>query len=265
MKQEDLKRLFDHIEPDDESRQRMLKNIFNYDYRKQKERISFVKRFSYKVAAPVLILALVVTGSIVAYKLTTKDALGGNLTGRGQESAEERITDGDMAGTDLLGRSPEDSVAIIKNQFQIGDRHYILLSEDMKKEYAFPASISEGDIGEKIATITTTVDSDLLGCEVYEYLPAGCEAVVAVKIDNEYKLFKFFSFESYINNEDEDAATYLKLYGINSAEDISKIQFIGHSEDAKLENRMDLIGEITDNKEITEFYNYYSVLKDSSK
>jgi len=263
MKQEDLKRSFDRIEPDDEARQRMLNNILNY--RNKKERNSFTRRFSYKVAVPALVLALVVTGSIMAYNLTNKGLWDGDFAERGKESTVERVTESDMAGNDLSGGTPEDSVAIIKNQFQIEDRHYVLLTDDMKARFSLPDSIRDSDIGKKITTITTTIDSDLLGCEVYEYLPAGCEAVVAVKIDNDYKLFRFFSFESYNNNEDEDAAAYLKLYGINSAGDISKIQFIGYSEKAKLENRMVLIGEITDSEEIAKFYNYYSVLKDSSK
>ena len=38
--------------------------------------------------------------------------------------------------------------------------------------------------------------------------------VVAVKKEQEDKLFKFFQIDSYINNEDEDVKVYLELYGI---------------------------------------------------
>lgn len=61
-----------------------------------------------------------------------------------------------------------------------------------------------------------------------------------------------------------DAAAYLNLYGIKSAGDIQKIQFIGHSEQAKLNHTVDVKAEITDKAEIAKFYNFYSVLKDSS-
>jgi len=57
---------------------------------------------------------------------------------------------------------------------------------------------------------------------------------------------------------------YLELYGIKSATDIAKVQFIGWSEEAKIEGRLDIISEITDSGKITEFYNYYSVIKNSS-
>jgi len=262
MKQEDLKGLFDSIEPDDRARQRMLNNILEYRNRRQK--VSFIKRINYKVAIPALVLVLVFTGSIAAYNLTYKGLWRSDFTEKGKGSTEEWITGGDTGSSDLSGGLPEDSVAIIQNQFQIENKHYILLSEDMKSDYAFPASVSDSDIGKKITTITTTIDSGLLGCEVYEYLPAGCEAVVAVKINNKYKLFRFFNFESYNNNKDEDAIAYLKLYGINSAQDILKIQFIRYSEEAKLEGRVDVINEIADSDKIAEFYNYYSVLKNSS-
>jgi len=260
MKQEDLKRLFDRIEPDDRARQRMLNNIL--EYRNQRQKVSFIKRINYKVTVPALVLVLVFTGSILAYNLTDKSLWGSDFTEKGKGLTEKWAIDGDTG--DLSGGVPEDSIAIIKNQFQIEDRHYVLLTDDIKSEFAFSASISDSDIGKKITTVTTAIDSDLLGCEVYEYLPAGCEAVIAVKINNEYKLFRFFNFESYNNNEDEDAAAYLKLYGINSAEDILKIQFIRYSEEAKLEGGMDIISEITDNDKIAKFYNYYSVLKNSS-
>lgn len=50
---------------------------------------------------------------------------------------------------------------------------------------------------------------------MYRYMPAGGEAVVAVKRETGYQLFRFFAFESYLNNQDEDTRDYLELYGIS--------------------------------------------------
>jgi len=167
-----------------------------------------------------------------------------------------------MIGEDsLTGR--EDMAAPLLNQFQIGDRHYILMS-DYVEEFGFPAVITDKDIGQKIMTIEKSSDKSLIGCDVFYYLPAGCEAVVAVKRNNEYELFKFYTFESYLNNQDEDAIEYLKLYGIDEPEDIAKIQFIVYDEISKREGFNNIKSEITDRNEIINFYNFYSVLKNSS-
>ena len=203
-----------------------------------------MKRFTFKKIIPAFTMVLVVVGGIFLY-----DSM----------SNESRLSEKDLRGI------PEDSIAIIKDQFQLEDKHYMLLSEDQRIAFSLPESITEQDIGEKITTITTSVDADLIGSEVYEYLPAGGKAIVAVKKDSEYKLFKFFQFESYINNKDEDVITYLELFGINSAEDIKQVQFIGHSETAKIEGQLDIRSEITDIDQIRAFYQYYSVIKDSSE
>ena len=89
--------------------------------------------------------------------------------------------------------------------------------------------------------------------------------MVAVKREDSWQLFRFLSFESYINNKDEDARAYLELYGIYSADDLEKILFIGHSERAKLENRMEILAELTDMDRIKTFYDYYSAIPDSSE
>ena len=74
----------------------------------------------------------------------------------------------------------------------------------------------------------------------------------------------FFTFESYINNQDEDAIEYLKLYGIEGPEDIAKIQFIVHTEKSRLEGFTNVMGQITDRNELANFYNFYAALKNSS-
>lgn len=242
MKKEDLKSSFDKIEPDKTAERRMLNNILSHSGKEQK------MMFNFRKALPALGLVIVIAGSILAYDM---------MSGRNNLSSPDYIQ-GETAD------AREDMIAPLVNQFQIEDKHYILLSDDLRSEYGFLLQIEESDIGSKITTIKNSVDPSLIDSEVYHYEPAGSEAVVAVKKDDSYQLFKFFNFESYNNNQDEDAVEYLKLYGINSAEDIAKVQFIVYSEQSKIEGRLDTRGELTGRDEISQFYTYYSVLKNSS-
>ena len=242
MKKDDLKDSFNKIEPDNIAQRRMLNNILSHSGKEQKMKIDFKK------AIPALGLVIVIAGSVLAYDM---------MSGRNSIPAPGYIQ-GDAKG------EREDMLAPLVNQFQIEDKHYILLSDDIRAEYGFSLQIDESDIGNRITTITKSVDHSLMGSEVYGYKPAGSEAVVAVKKDDSYMLFKFFNFESYNNNQDEDVIDYLKLYGINSAQDIAKVQFIIYSEQSKIEGKLDVRGELTDRDEISKFYGYYSILKNSS-
>lgn len=237
-----MKSSFNKLEPDKTAERRMLNNILSHSGKERKE------MFNFKKALPALGLVIVIAGSILAY-----DMLAGK-----NSIPTPGYTQGDAAG------EREDMIAPLVNQFQIEDKHYTLLSDDLKAEYGFSIQIDESDIGDRITTIKNSVDPSLIGGEVYRYEPAGAEAVVAVKKDDSYRLFKFFNFESYNNNQDEDVVEYLKLYGIKSAEDIAKIQFIVHSEQSKIEGKIDVKGELTDRDEISQFYGYYSILKNSS-
>lgn len=252
MKREELKRAFDSIGPDRETERRMLDNILKQSEkaRERKTRPSF----SLRKAVPVLAMALAVVAGIAIWGMSS-----GSLTGRNGD-------DGRLIANDSIGSAPgrEDAVYVLKDQFRLGNRHYILLGDEQRKEYGLPGTIGDGDIGGKIANISTSVDESLIGLEVYEYIPAGCEAVVAVRKDAGWQLFRFLSFESYNNNKDEDARAYLELYGIHGADDIVRIVFIGHSERAKLEYRMEILAELTDRDRIREFYDFYSVIPDSS-
>lgn len=245
MKSEDIKKSFDNVEPSEEAKQRMLNEVLNHA---NKGKVSFMKSLNLKKAIPVVIMAFVLAGGLMIYNLTL-------IRGINNLPQGDRANDSDL----IIGE-----MAQIKDQFKIENKTYNILYDSVRKEFNFPNTISTNDIGDKITTITTSVDDYLKGKEVYKYLPAGGEAVVAVKIDSEYKLFKFFNFDSYVNNQDEDAKTYLELYGIYKGEDISKIQIIGHSEESKIQGKLDLINEITDREKINEFYNYYSVIKNSS-
>ncbi|NLX65062.1 MAG: hypothetical protein GX022_09875 [Clostridiaceae bacterium] len=245
MKKEELKSSFDKVEPDQAAQMRMLNNILSHS---GKEKKAMFNMFNYRKALPALGLAIVIAGSILFHNMMSGK---NNLSSPGYEKPG-------------VADAREDMAAPLINQFQLDDRHYILLSDDLRAEYGFPQQIDKNDIGIKLTTIAKSVDPSLIGCEVYYYKPAGSEAVVAVKKNDSYMLFKFFTFESYINNKDEDAVEYLKLFGINSAEDIAKIQFIEYSMESRIKGGFDIISELTGPDEIAQFYGYFSVLKDSS-
>ncbi|WP_326511582.1 hypothetical protein [Clostridium intestinale] len=226
MKEDELKKSFENLKPSYGAKQRMLVNVLNNSNDKTPYMFIYAKR-----AIPLLILVLVFGGTLVFYNLNKKGYVNDDFI-------------------------IEDNIARVTNQFKIENKTYNILSEGEKAEFKFPNTINNKDIGDKLTTISTSVDESLIGKEVYRYIPAGCDGIVAVKVDNEYKLFKFFWFDSYINNKDEDTKAYLELYGINKGEDISKIQFI--------KNGNSIINEITDKSRILEFYNYYSIIPDSS-
>lgn len=247
MKKEELRDSFDRIRPDEAAKRRMLDNILNQYERKKR----IYMPFGLQRAVPALAVVVIIAGGLLTF----------NLAGR----YNNNLSNGNKPGVADYSRDvQEDAVAPLLNQFQFGNRYYILLTDDLRKDFGLPSSIDESDIGEKIGDITASVDSSLIGVEIYSYIPAGCEAVVAVKKDNEYRLFRFFSFESYNRNQDEDAAEYLKLFGIKTSDDIAKIQFIGYSEQGKIQGYTDIIAELTGRDEIADFYKFYSVLKNSS-
>jgi len=246
MKREDIKNIFDPIAPDLAAKERMFENVLNHsDHSRVKTTVSF----NFRKAIPALALAIVLAGGLMTYGLKDRLFSPGFPGSNSSEQARDMVA--------------EDMAAPLINQFQLGNRHYIAMS-DYAAAFGFTGEISIGDLGRKIATIEKSPDKSLIGCEIYEYIPAGAEAVVAVKRGTGYELFRFFTFESYNNNQDEDAIEYLKLFGIHGPEDIAKIQFIVHTESSKEKGIEDIRGEITDSNEIARFYGFYSVLKNSS-
>lgn len=253
MRNDDMKKAFDSVEPSDIQKQRMLKNVLNHTDIKKK--VGFMELLKPKRILTAIIMVVVVTGSLFVLKNII------NTPSQNLISVGDKSNDGGYTGRDNY---TEDSIAPLTNQFKIDDKTYIQLSGDYKTNVNFPQTVSLDDIGEKITTIKNGVDASLMGCDVYVYIPAGSQAVVAVKKENEYRLFSFLSFDSYINNQDEDVDRYLKLYGINSASDIAKVQFIGYGEMAKFNGKVDVKSQIVDRADVTKFYNFYSVIKNSS-
>jgi len=251
MKREDIRCAIDRIEPDRDAEKRMLDHILRESGKAGT--VTAKTTFKPRRAIPVLAMSALVIAGVMIWGLSS----GKLLT----NDAGERLQAGDS-----MGSAPREDAAVEqRDQFQLGNRHYILLQEEQRAEFELPDAIKDEAIGEKIATITDSVDKSLIGLEVYRYKPAGGEAIVAVKRDTGYQLFSFLAFESYLKNRDEDAKAYLELYGIHSADDIARILFIGHSEQAKLEGRTEILAELADRQKINKFYDYYSVLTDSSE
>ncbi|HZK34508.1 MAG TPA: hypothetical protein VFD33_04280 [Bacillota bacterium] len=246
MNKNDIRRSFDKIQPDDHTQQIMLDGVLKH--RKNKRKANIMRGLRFKRVIPIVALVLILAGGV---------AIKGYLPNNESE------TPGVGAERDAVGES-EYAALPITNQFTIDDKYYTIMNDELKKEFNIKDEINGDDIGEKIAVISDTPDDSLLGSGVYAYLPAGAEAVVAVRQNDEYKLYTFFNFESYTNNQDEDAIEYLKLYGINNARDIAKIQFIDYSEQSRMQGQLDVSGEIRDQNEIEAFYSYYSVLVNSS-
>ncbi|MDD2418466.1 MAG: hypothetical protein PHR24_04395 [Oscillospiraceae bacterium] len=254
MKRKDIKRAFDKVEPDERKKELMLENILNHKHSGSDRKSLFATPF-FKLAVPLAAALVLVIGGVLVYNNMPQKELP-LKSPYGKEGSSDV---GGVITDDIAGR--EDMVAEIRDQFRMENKHYMVMSDEMKAEFGFGA-LGTSDIGEKISTITNSVDAGLIGCEVYRYIPADCQAVVAVKKDDGYRLFKFFNYESYNNNQDEDADAYLKLYGIKGAADISKIQFLTTSDQPL--KPYGLTGEITELSDKKTFYDYYSVIKNSS-
>lgn len=259
MKKEDIKKSFANVEPGEMATKRMLKNVLNH---RDSKKVTSARGFNFKKMVPAVAMVALLAFAVLSFDLVSKSNIGYPSTDRADEN--------DLASGDTRENMPRDSIgredmAIeIRNQFRIGNRHYILLSEWEREQLNLSKTITSADIGEKIATITDSIDGELKGLNVYKFLPTGGEVIVAVRRNDVYELFRFFSFESYQYNKDEDMITYLHLYGIHSPADISKIQFIGQNEASKIRGQINIIVEITDMANIEEFFNLFSVLKDSS-
>lgn len=228
MKQSDIKNSFDMISPNKEKKQ----NLYEKTIKLSKTKKAQGKAFYLKRAIPVMAIVLVAVIGINLYD--------------NYMPKQSPLEDSDL----LLTEAEVMDIASITDQFTLQDKTYIIDASTLSK-FGFPLQADKADVGEKIATISKAADISLIGCDVYEYIPADALAVVAVKIERDYELFVFSSFESYSNNQDENTIDYLKLYGINSSADIKSIDLEG--------------GEsIRDTENIEKFYEYYCVLENSS-
>lgn len=150
------------------------------------------------------------------------------------------------SGVPPYSQNTPENAAALDPSIYFEDRQYLPLDAERMQAFGFSGEISGDKIGAKLGEVS---QGNNAGKEVYAYLPAGCEAVVAVKNGTAYSLYAFSAFESYLRNQDEDMEAYLQLYGIHSAADIQKVLI----NDRELET-----------SKIREFYTYFSALKNSS-
>lgn len=139
------------------------------------------------------------------------------------ESTIEKDPDSDAYGEDELPH-----IDIYLN----GEYLYVQATDEDLKELSIDSDISASDFGEYLGKVTELLEYDnplltpcsqeptLAGCEVYRYVPAGCEAVVIVKSNEKCSLF----VSSDMLGGDNYERLY-RLFGVESSDDIVKINY----------------------------------------
>lgn len=140
----------------------------------------------------------------------------------------------------------------ITNEFDFDGAHYIR---------AYVCGITETctaqQLGEKLGTITQSIDGDMIGLGVWEYADGQGRALLAVENGEGYELYAFTGFLDYNNNGEADASRYLSMFGISSAEDVSRISLVRFDPD----NAEAAPTEVTDKTKIQSFLNAFAPLK----
>ncbi len=266
MKSEDIKQAFSEIEPTREQTQRMWEGIAAKQPQRRRQPLL-------RMALPAFALAAALLAGGIYYASKDREQpqtlLPENGTTNSAAAPPADAMGGDKAAgetaVDRQGAQQEGEMAWAQHIFSLDGRQYYLLDSQTAAAFGWKQAVDAADIGTKLGTVRMGApDGKPLSCEVFRYKPAGCDAVVAAAQGEGYQLYRFVAFESYNQNKDQPAADYLELYGIRKAADLAKIQVIGYSEQAKLENRVDIHKEITDRATLRRFYDYYSVIPDGS-
>lgn len=268
MHKDDLIRALDEIKPDENQKTQMLDKITNH---RNKTRSSL----NLKILVPACIFALTILGTALTLPFLLKNPQ--NLISDAPQSqtlatADSRNGDANLDMYKPNGGAPEigttedffiddgrDIAYDTFSMFTLDKRQYINLSDYKLKELGLTGTVDSKHIGDFIATIQSNGvydNKNLEGSEVYEYIPAGSQAIVAVKNNEGYSLYEFYGFTSYMNNSDEDAAEYLKVYNIDSAKDISKIIIESYAKSSVILDSLE---------DISKFYDYFKYLKNSSE
>lgn len=163
-------------------------------------------------------------------------------------------------------------VAQMEFGFWLGERNYRRAAQKQIEKFGLSAVLKKEEIGEKLAEVTEAEDPSLEGAEVFSYKPAGCEAVVVLKTGEGYERYSFSNFKSYEENRDEDARAYLQLYGIESEEDLLRVEILrfqtSSAEGQEVEyanQQMSFCAELKEPDECRAFYDYYAALRESSE
>ena len=229
--------------PDKETKERMLQQILRSPPPMPQPQRSFHKWNKWLPAAAAALVVLV----LGVYALFRDGFHSGVDTAGSYTNA-----------TSSAGAVTSDAEIAVVHQFQWDGKIYMAMDEANGQ---FPSPAASKDIGALIDTIPEDASPALQGCAIYEYIPAQCEAVVAVLQNGSYHLYVFSNFSKYENNSDEDASAYLALYGVKSADDILSLQF----EHYPTATSSELLATVENREDIETFYGYFSQLQNSSE
>ena len=237
MNKKEFKTSIDKLEPTEAQKNKMFDNIVNKVGGKSKPAH---KKIDYKIAA-VSALAAVVCLTIIIYPMFNKsqDVNPKPSSTKSNVNAE---------------------IAQVTNQFEFEGKLYVKADKEYIEEWMLDNTSLTSRKGSLLGTIDKSPDKSLLECNIYSYMPLNSDAVIIVDKNNSLELFRFVSFESYMDNSDEDAAMYLDVYNIKSHDDIHKIEIFRYPTATSIE----LTRTVTDKELIKEFYEGFAALKNSS-
>ncbi|MEG0570581.1 MAG: hypothetical protein RR497_02940 [Oscillospiraceae bacterium] len=285
MKNNDFINSLNEIKPNDTQKEKMLENIFSKaenerEIIKEKPKWFYTKRI---VPAFAMLLVIGLTGTAYFHS-TNKNSMknmppetnasqsdetnnenqsSNAVTGENEtndiypnhENPTISIGSGDSVSSNTIVSSPKQ-----ENNFTYNNANFIILSKEESSKINIPTECEKNDCGTKIGTISKSVDKTLIGCNLYKYKNLNAQGILVVERNNKFELFIFYGFTAYNENHDVDANNYLEMFGIFSANDIKKIEITEFDDQDIVANNT-----ITDTNTIKKYYDFYSVIKDSSK
>lgn len=231
----------DKIEMNDDEKKNILNGALDNAKRRKKNKITTVLMAA---ACVVVITAMAIADPAGLFKTNTPQP----STLSTKEKTSQKNTGDNLASAE--GGQINELAEL--HTFLWEGKNYTAINAAEISELNLNETIEPADIGQKLGTAFVYQGKN----EFYEYKPAGCFAVVAVKQGDEYRLFRFSGFESYSKNEDENAKDYLELYGIKSAADIASLSVSENGTEWR---------SVASVSKIETFYNYFSPLTEAGQ
>lgn len=263
MKNEKIYRSFENISPTQEQKDKMFENIILADKKPSNIKIKRILPIS-AAAAIIMVTVLVMPDFTSEDSFSSQSNEARTETASAQMEADRVATDSDMiifngqgVNEGFAGESIEsktDIATAINYSLNFENRVYGVLAPDTMMQYGLDSSKIHEDIGEYLGT--ANINAKSVG--IYSSNSISNQAVIIAQSDNSAEYYSFHNFSSYENNEDENALEYLKIYGVESADDIAKIEIVNYS-DAFSQNSKAL-----SKTEIETFYGFFKELTNSS-
>lgn len=155
--------------------------------------------------------------------------------------------------------SSNSEIAVALESFVFDGKRYSKLTNETLSEMGIQQPSGEKELGALLGTLDAGEGSTLSGSKIYAYPPLSAPAVVVVEKNGGYELFLFSSFTAYEENSDEDAADYLSVYGIKSADDLSKVEVYTYPTATS-----EVLSHTLKKEEQDIFYDGFSKLKNAS-